>query len=127
MTQASPRIGDERVGWPVADGRPNLLDSFFSGQIGSHGFDLRTVLPQFLRSRFDFRFIGCDDQVISVAGAAFCKFQTDPGGRAGHDREWAISHEKSDRKSVVKGKSVSVRVDIGGRLIIKKKIKNKKT
>src|SRR3546814_4307213 len=80
---------------PVADGRPNLLDSFFSGQIGSHGFDLRTVLPQFLRSRFDFRFIRCDDQVISVAGAAFCKFQTDPGGRAGHDREWAISHEKS--------------------------------
>src|SRR3546814_17818622 len=30
-----------------------------------------------------------------------------------------------DRKSVVKGKSVSVRVDLGGRRIIKKKQKNK--
>src|SRR3546814_13371984 len=32
---------------------------------------------------------------------------------------------KQDRKSVVEGKSVSVRVDIGGRLIIKKKKKTK--
>src|SRR3546814_13102674 len=31
----------------------------------------------------------------------------------------------SDRKSVVYGKSVSVRVDLGGRRIIKKKIKHK--
>src|SRR3546814_18013483 len=31
-----------------------------------------------------------------------------------------------DRKSVVKGKSVSVRVDLGGRLLIQKKIQNKK-
>src|SRR3546814_19820892 len=38
------------------------------------------------------------------------------------------SHEESDvaedRKSVVEGKSVSVRVDLGGRRIIKKKIRN---
>src|SRR3546814_12455958 len=32
-----------------------------------------------------------------------------------------------ERKSVVEGKSVSVRVDIGGRRIIKKKIKNNKS
>src|SRR3546814_13387121 len=32
-----------------------------------------------------------------------------------------------DRKSVVKGKSVSVRVDLGGRRIIKKKNKNQQT
>src|SRR3546814_16620774 len=31
---------------------------------------------------------------------------------------------RADRKSVVKGKSVSVRVDLGGRGIIKKKTKN---
>src|SRR3546814_13331453 len=31
--------------------------------------------------------------------------------------------ERKDRKSVVSGKSVSVRVDLGGRRIIKKKIK----
>src|SRR3546814_20469094 len=34
-----------------------------------------------------------------------------------------IIHEWRDRKSVVKGKSVSVRVDLGGRRIIKKKNK----
>src|SRR3546814_3895777 len=38
----------------------------------------------------------------------------DRPGRAGADR-------RQERKSVVKGKSVSVRVDLGGRRIIKKK------
>src|SRR3546814_13737236 len=33
---------------------------------------------------------------------------------------------QADRKSVVKGKSVSVRVDLGGRRIIKKKTSHKK-
>src|SRR3546814_13727736 len=32
-----------------------------------------------------------------------------------------VRHRLADRKSVVKGKSVSVRVDLGGRRIIKKK------
>src|SRR3546814_18817235 len=37
------------------------------------------------------------------------------------------AQEEADRKSVVQGKSVSVRVDLGGRRIIKKKkIKNEK-
>src|SRR3546814_12736106 len=35
--------------------------------------------------------------------------------------------QASDRKRVVEGKSVSVRVDLGGRRIIKKKIKSKHT
>src|SRR3546814_18931440 len=35
-------------------------------------------------------------------------------------------HPAQDRKSVVSGKSVSVRVDLGGRRIIKKKNKKKK-
>src|SRR3546814_19988568 len=35
--------------------------------------------------------------------------------------ECSDNREKSDRKNVVKGKSVSVRVDLGGRRIIKKK------
>src|SRR3546814_17598845 len=35
----------------------------------------------------------------------------------------ALSQERLDRKSVVQGKSVSVRVDLGGRRIIKKKKK----
>src|SRR3546814_11911252 len=33
----------------------------------------------------------------------------------------AVDHVHADRKSVVEGKSVSVRVDLGGRLSIKKK------
>src|SRR3546814_11153666 len=40
------------------------------------------------------------------------------GGRGGVTRR---SLRRVDRKSVVKGKSVSVRVDLGGRWIIKKK------
>src|SRR3546814_20990313 len=36
----------------------------------------------------------------------------------------ALVHEAGDRKSVVSGKSVSVRVDLGGRSIIKKKNSN---
>src|SRR3546814_19856879 len=38
-------------------------------------------------------------------------------------QEQHIYWYNEDRKSVVKGKSVSVRVDIGGRWILKKKIK----
>src|SRR3546814_11682527 len=41
------------------------------------------------------------------------------------DRAWSKNRIASDRKSVVAGKSVSVRVDIGGRRIIKKKKKDK--
>src|SRR3546814_11749824 len=39
------------------------------------------------------------------------------------DQNLAESLKRIDRKSVVSGKSVSVRVDLGGRRIIKKKIK----
>src|SRR3546814_15840338 len=43
--------------------------------------------------------------------------------RAGHLRagHFHRSEAQADRKSVVEGKSVSVRVDLGGRRIIKKK------
>src|SRR3546814_18567918 len=43
-----------------------------------------------------------------------------PGARS----DWVIVSKAGDRKSVVKGKSGSVRVDLGGRRLIKKK-KNK--
>src|SRR3546814_19635978 len=36
-----------------------------------------------------------------------------------------LARARGDRKSVVSGKSVSVRVDLGGRRIIKKKMKTK--
>src|SRR3546814_19185724 len=37
--------------------------------------------------------------------------------------QWAWLGDGKDRKSVVSGKSVSVRVDLGGRRIVKKKMK----
>src|SRR3546814_12144407 len=45
---------------------------------------------------------------------------------AGGDVRAAMNKAAEDRKSVVEGKSVSVRVDVGGRLIIKKKKTKKK-
>src|SRR3546814_14466939 len=42
-----------------------------------------------------------------------------PPDRRQRDRDNLLSNCKADRKSVVKGKSVSVRVDLGGRRIIK--------
>src|SRR3546814_19093759 len=40
--------------------------------------------------------------------------------------DFGRGHKETDRKSVVSGKSVSVRVDLGGRSILKKKTKIKK-
>src|SRR3546814_16124270 len=45
-------------------------------------------------------------------------------GQQGHSIA-SHAHKSADRKSVVKGKSVSVRVDLGGRRIINNKKKNK--
>src|SRR3546814_19761324 len=49
--------------------------------------------------------------------------------QAGAPISWSVRLAGSpiDRKSDVEGKSVSVRVDLGGRLIIKKKKKDKST
>src|SRR3546814_13867485 len=52
--------------------------------------------------------------------------KTDPGPafdwhRFSRETGWLPDQIPSDRKSVVEGKSVSVRVDLGGRRIIKKK------
>src|SRR3546814_17190735 len=50
------------------------------------------------------------------------------GSRDAADRTGGIGRPDSeiDRKNVVEGKSVSVRVDLGGRRLIKKKTKKKK-
>src|SRR3546814_11060467 len=46
------------------------------------------------------------------------------GARGEHDRAFDERADVGDRKSVVEGKSVSVRVDLGGRRNIHKKIIN---
>src|SRR3546814_20012874 len=65
---------------------------------------------------------GGHDACVGAGGAA--------GGAGDHGQPGAVERgggvffRPSDRKSVVKGKSVSVRVDLGGRRILKKKISN---
>src|SRR3546814_16133494 len=51
----------------------------------------------------------------------------DPGLRDDHSCRPDRGAARSDRKRVVKGKSVSVSVDLGGRRILQKKNKTKKT
>src|SRR3546814_13121501 len=81
--------------------------------------------------------IGPDPRVRAVADALLLELERDPvpdvvAGVLPVDqhlmhraaRPW--SAKIGDRKSVVEGKSVSVRVDLGGRRIIKKKKENKK-
>src|SRR3546814_15788342 len=47
------------------------------------------------------------------------------GERRGRRARRSAARGRGDRKSVVQGKSVSVRVELGGRRIIKKKMKTK--
>src|SRR3546814_19829011 len=63
-------------------------------------------------------------QDFARRGARRCRTARSAGGGAGRSSR----HRRNlvDRKSVVLGKSVSVRVDLGGRSIIKKKKGNNK-
>src|SRR3546814_14340056 len=63
------------------------------------------------------------DQVDAIdAAAAFMRAPFEIGGRQVElSYAFGIVKLDPDRKSVVEGKSVSVRVDLGGRRIIKKK------
>src|SRR3546814_15469934 len=69
-------------------------------------------------------------RLLSVNGAFMEATGRDAAALAGHGlaelREAKLCPRPGDRKSVVSGKSVSVRVDLGGRRIIKKN-KNKHT
>src|SRR3546814_15237929 len=58
-----------------------------------------------------------------AGGAGLCR-APDPGGRRGGGVGAARGFRRRDRKSVVWGTSVSVRVDLGGRRNIKKKNKH---
>src|SRR3546814_19345886 len=57
-----------------------------------------------------------------IAAGTICRFPLDPGRGAGR---FPTGRHPPDRKSVVVGKSVSVRVDLGGRSILNKKKKIK--
>src|SRR3546814_17562142 len=58
----------------------------------------------------------------AVSQGRLCRAQPEAAARIA-DRGQAVPLRALDRKSVVSGKSVSVRVDLGGRGIIKKKKK----
>src|SRR3546814_13130467 len=66
---------------------------------------------------------GLADEVLVVLALAGAFELVEPAAlHAGHGLERGAAAELAqDRKSVVSGKSVSVRVDLGGRRIIKKK------
>src|SRR3546814_11107111 len=57
---------------------------------------------------------------IRVGHAVAARSRAAGRRRCGHRYSQRLQGRRADRKSVVSGKSVSVRVDIGGRSIIKK-------
>src|SRR3546814_17781764 len=75
---------------------------------------LRTKCAQFASHHFGHR-----------ATDAAVDFVEDHGRDAVQTQRGHFDRQTEDRKSVVEGKSVSVRVDLGGRRIIKKKKKKK--
>src|SRR3546814_17644446 len=78
----------------------------------------RRIKVLFLDLRVDLEF-GADffgDLRLAVRAAGFLEFL-----EQGLDRAVVGGENMRDRKSVVEGKSVSVRVDFGGRRLIKKK------
>src|SRR3546814_16983959 len=81
-----------------------------------HDLDARDLLP---RHRFDLRRAR---QGAAVARRLTSKKTSDKG----HEHVALVHHPRLDRKSVVKGKRVSVRVDLGGRRSIKTKKKKRR-
>src|SRR3546814_12429606 len=78
----------------------------------------------------------CAPKDLDLQKVVFCtavpRREHSPGQRDRHNRfnsaliSKGVEVLKGDRKSVVQGKSVSVRVDLGGRRIIQKKKKNRR-
>src|SRR3546814_16302425 len=99
-----------------------MSPSSLLGAAGEH-----YVMPQLLRRGFIAALapVGvpiADIVITNDAGERACALQVKTRREIGSDAGW---HRKADRKSVVSGKRVSVRVDLGGRRIIKKKNKTK--
>src|SRR3546814_20336399 len=65
----------------------------------------------------------CDDDGVQAFAVHFARPCFDIAPRRGQARFFAAHMMNQDRTSVVQGKSVSVRVDLGGSRIIKKKNK----
>src|SRR3546814_14871997 len=88
--------------------------------------------PLFLAIKADDEKSAISGQMEVICGNIDNTVHGQPFGSAGWhimDNDWLTRHgiedTPEDRKSVVEGKSVSVRVDLGGRRIIKKKIQDK--
>src|SRR3546814_11353652 len=81
---------------------------------------LRGNFPQSL-ARLDL--VGEREHLVLEPAAPVAQSRVDVEQARGRGAEPVMLAAGIDRKSVVEGKSVSVRVDLGGRRIIKKKIK----
>src|SRR3546814_15811524 len=87
----------------VDSGRPALYDFPFFTDVDDTRADTSAKLPQFR-----------DSFLVAI-------FTPPPDNHIGAGAGEPASKTQADRKSVVEGKSVSVRVDLGGRRIIQKK------
>src|SRR3546814_14573985 len=70
-------------------------------------------------------YVGGDYEARKGSGIDVGSVTLHPGGHAHGPHPGATERSSGDRKSVVEGKSVSVRVDLGGSRISKKKNKTK--
>src|SRR3546814_11977594 len=96
-----------------------------------HGLVLVDLDRQVLRPSViwcDSRAVETGNKAFNELGEAFCleHFLNSPGNFTASKLKWIRDNEpaiyEKDRKSVVSGKSVSVRVDLGGRRLIKQKM-----
>src|SRR3546814_18015961 len=86
-----------------------------------HSLSLHDALPTYGRQRFNGELVGIDGDVVLISDKEGVEHRLpfdaiDTAKLVLTDKLIAAT----DRKSVVSGKSVSVRVDLGGRRIIKK-------
>src|SRR3546814_13377885 len=87
--------------------------------VGEFSLKHRLAVRGFRKRRADFYESLCDTMEATAGKKTLQNILQDDCERYG-----GVSTRRGDRKSVVEGKSVSVRVDLGGRRIIKKKKNN---
>src|SRR3546814_12293438 len=111
-------FADIALGWIAADA------------LGATNCVTAQLAVQFVAAPKIGEFVSCSAELVRhTSQIIFVRGLITADGRtvASADGIWKVVEPKPDRKSVVSGKSVSVRVDLGGRRSIqKKKIKKKK-
>ncbi len=87
FAEAAACIGQQRSDRTCADPGIELVDAFDGGEIGLERIDGCAGALEAPRRLLDLRFVGDDQQVETVLGAAFCKLVTYAGRCTGYDCE----------------------------------------